>query len=127
MSSGIAITMHLDVTAAIAHFGDIEKNSINQIHSAVERASVNVRDQWRTNATATAGTHGKHYPKSIQYQMKSGFNHITGEIMPKGGPQSDMSFEFGSRNQPPHLDGQRSLDGRRGEIQRMINRAVWTG
>lgn len=127
MSAGISVTMHIDVTAAIAHFGDIEKNSIDAIHNAVEKSTIDVRDLWRENATITAGKHGKLYPKSIQYEMKSGFNHITGEIMPKGGPQSDMSFELGSRNQPPHLDGQRAFDTWRPEIQRRINRAVWTG
>lgn len=62
--------------------------------------------QWRANATATAGAHGVHYPGTIQATT----NGLVSEISPKSGQQHAMSFEEGSRNQPPHLDGQKAAD-----------------
>jgi len=69
----------------------------------------------KANAKRTAGDHGKHYPASITSEMHSGLglfgNTISGEYGPDvARPQGGMSFEFGSRNQPPHLDLARSAD-----------------
>lgn len=69
----------------------------------------------RANARVTARKHGKHYPRSITFEMTSGLglfgNTISGEYGPDiNRPQGGMSFEFGSRNQKPHLDLARSAD-----------------
>lgn len=70
-----------------------------------------IEDHWRANAEQTAGTHGKHYPKRIGSRLSPGFTTIEAEVGPiKPGPQADMSFEFGSVNQPPHLDGLRAAE-----------------
>lgn len=68
-------------------------------------------DDWRDIARGTAGAHGKHYPDAISSEPKLGLG-IAVEIGPESGmPQGGMGpgFEFGSRNQPPHLDGLRAL------------------
>lgn len=72
-------------------------------------------DLAKANAKRTAGSHGKHYPRSITSEMHSGLglfgNTISGEYGPDAArPQGGMSFEFGSRNQPPHLDLAKSAD-----------------
>lgn len=69
------------------------------------------KETWRSNAEATSGSHGKHYPKSITSQMHMGMV-VRGEVGPESGmKQGGMGpgFEFGSQNQPPHLDGARAL------------------
>lgn len=59
-------------------------------------------------ARESAGAHGKHYHKAITAEARSPFSW---EYGPDAGmPQGGMSFEFGSRNQPPHLDLARSAD-----------------
>jgi hypothetical protein len=59
-------------------------------------------------ARRTAGAHGKHYPKSFSAEA---ITPLSWEYGPNSGmPQGGMSFEFGSRNQPPHLDLARSAD-----------------
>ena len=73
------------------------------------------RDLAKVNAKRTAGRHGKHYPKAITAEMHTGLglfgNTISGEYGPDASrPQGGMSFEHGSRNQPPHLDLARSAD-----------------
>jgi len=73
----------------------------------VLQSSSDLRDGWKANAVATSGAHGKHYPNSIESHM---LTPLSAEIAPNPGkPQGGMSFEFGSRNQPPHLDGERAL------------------
>lgn len=62
----------------------------------------------RENARRTARSHGKHYPKSITSEMTG---LLRGEYGPDSArPQGGMSFEYGSRNQKPHLDLNRSAD-----------------
>ncbi len=86
----------------------------------VEETAIDLRDDWRKNATETAGRHGKHYPKSIRHRML-GFTAIEAEIGPtEGMKQAAMSFEYGSRNQPAHLDGQRALDENGPRLARRI-------
>lgn len=62
----------------------------------------------RANARRNSGTHGKHYPRSITAERKAlaQWEYGPDAAMPQGG----MSFEFGSRNQPPHLDLAKSAD-----------------
>lgn len=73
-------------------------------------------DEARALATRTAGSHGKHYPKSITSEMNRGRglfgNSISGEYGPDVNKlQGGMTgFETGSRNQPPHLDLAKSAD-----------------
>ena len=66
-------------------------------------------------ARESAGSHGKLYPRAFSAQMNRGgglFGNVySGEYGPdRGMPQGNMEFEFGSRNQPPHLDLNKSAD-----------------
>lgn len=62
----------------------------------------------KANARRTAGAHGKHYHRAFGYEM-TGLTE--GEYGPDSTmPQGGMSFEGGSRNQPPHHDLAKSLD-----------------
>jgi hypothetical protein len=82
-----------------------------------------IEETWKAEAEVTAGAHGKHYPKRIGSRMLAGFTTIQGEVGPiKPGPQADMSFEFGSVNQPPHLDGQRAAEAHEQGILRSFDR-----
>ena len=101
-------------------------NDINDpasLRSAVSEEGRAIRDSWREHATATSGAHGKHYPSSITYETKTvGPLVVQSVVGPESErPQGGMSFEFGSRNQPPHLSGQRAASEAEGRIEdRMI-------
>lgn len=83
------------------------------------------RDQWKANAAATAGVHGKHYPDSIDADLAYTTTSIAVEVGPNPAkPQGGMSFEFGSRNQPPHLDGARAFDVIEPRATAMIESAI---
>ena len=59
-------------------------------------------------AKESAGSHGRHYPRAFSVERVA---PLTDEYGPDSSkPQGDMSFEFGSRNQKPHLDLARSAD-----------------
>lgn len=69
----------------------------------------------KDGARRTAGAHGKHYHRAFTSQMNAGGglfgSTYSGEYGPEmGRPQGGMSFEFGSRNQKPHLDLAKSAD-----------------
>jgi hypothetical protein len=70
----------------------------------------------RDNAKRTAGQHGKLYHRAFSAEMRptfAGFGSATysGEYGPDiAKPQGGMSFEWGSRNQPPHQDLAKSAD-----------------
>jgi hypothetical protein len=58
-------------------------------------------------ARTTARRHGRHYPGRITAERAGVLSY---EYGPWGHPQGEMSFEWGSRNQPPHLDLNNSAD-----------------
>lgn len=83
-----------------------------------------IEAKWRDNATLTAGDHGKHYPKSIDHERLLGTD-IAFEIGPNPAKrQGGMSFEEGSVNQPPHLDGQHAADEVVPRIERRVDSAL---
>lgn len=76
--------------------------------AVLAEAGAELQKAWRDNAKLTAGKHGRWYPSSIKARPAG---PLAVEVGPTPGMrQGAMSFEFGSRNQPPHLDGQRALD-----------------
>lgn len=83
--------------------------------------------EWRSNAAETSGEHGKHYPSSITAELAFSVSSISVDVGPESSrPQGGMGrgFEFGSVNQPPHLDGLRALDGMQGRLDRMLDSAI---
>lgn len=63
----------------------------------------------KASAKRTAGAHGKHYHKAFGVEAHRGLGLFGNSISAEYGPnanmrQGGMSFERGSRNQPPHND-----------------------
>lgn len=118
----MSVSIETNGAAVVSELGRVGTRSLRRLRTVVPEAAVDLRDAWRENATETAGEHGKHYPKAIRYTMSGPFEAV---IAPDSGmPQGDMSFEFGSSNQPPHLDGQRALDSLARQIERRIESAL---
>lgn len=68
-------------------------------------AAKTLERKWRDNARESAGRHGVHYPKAITSEQMPARGEAWWQVGPESDrPQGDMSFEFGSRNQPPHWD-----------------------
>jgi hypothetical protein len=82
--------------------------------------------EWADIATVTAGAHGKHYPKSIDAELTFSTN-LSVEIGPNSAKkQGSMGrgFEFGSVNQPPHLDGLKAVTKMEPVVEVMARSAV---
>lgn len=78
------------------------------------RGALNIKNDWRTNARATARKHGRYYPGTVGYDFASyGPDLFMAIIGPdKGGTQGPLGaiLEYGSVKNPPHRDGGRALD-----------------
>lgn len=121
--SGISVSVN--ASAVIAELGKIDKHAFKAVVSIVEESAIDVRDEWKANAKESSGRHGSWYAHSIRYRMVPAFTSIVADIEPTPGyKQAGMSFEFGSRNQPPHLDGQRAIDRYAPLIARRIQAAM---
>lgn len=83
-----------------------------RVRAVVERGALNVKNDWRANATATAGRHARLYPSSISYDVRHYPGGAIAEIGPdKGRPQGPLGnlLEYGSSKNPPHMDGARAI------------------
>lgn len=97
-----------------------------QLYTIFEQAGNDFAKDWANNARATSGKHGRLYPNSIIAQSR-----ISTSIIIDVGPDSSkpqggmgMGFEFGSRNQPAHLDGATALAGAYARMNPALNAAV---
>lgn len=105
---------------------------VDVVRDGIRAGTVVAQDFARTSS----GTHGKHYPRAITSEMNRGGglfgNVISGEYGPDvNKKQGGMSFEGGSRNQPPHNDLAKSLDRIRpafhGEAAALPEKWFWPG
>lgn len=116
-----------EVYRLAADLSQIGAKSVPTARSAMLAAGKVVERAWRNNAVTTSGQHGKHYPNSISAELTFGVTAISVEVGPDSSmPQGSMGrgFEFGSRNQPPHLDGARALADNEGPIERAFDQAM---
>ncbi len=113
-----------ELAAALRDLDEMPDRVKLNAHTVVESYAEKLRNQWRDNARSTAGKHGKHYPRSITASSTSaGVGDVSWEVGPESAlPQGGMGpgFEYGSVNQPPHLDGARAAE----VIEPLFRRAV---
>ena len=111
---------------------EVRPKARNVVREGVKAGNVLARE----NAQRSAGEHGKWYPKAMTAEMTASLFGAAGLISGEYGPergrmQGEMSFEFGSRNQKPHLDLARSADVISGsfaqEIRHMLDDLFWPG
>jgi len=97
-----------------------------ELYTVYKAEGVAFAADWAANARETSGAHGKYYPDSIDSETRVAFG-IEVEIGPNSAKkQGSMGrgFEFGSVNQPPHLDGARALQTAERRLERAADLAV---
>lgn len=97
------------------------------LRAGMAQVGESVTDEWRRNAVETSGEHGKWYPDSIDSELVFDATGVSVDVGPNAAKkQGSMGagFEFGSINQPPHLDGLRAVDGSQQRIERMIDATI---
>lgn len=101
--------------------------AVPALRTTMAAAGVAFATEWASNARATSGEHGKHYPASIDSELAFDLGGVSVDVGPNSGkPQGSMGrgFEFGSVNQPPHLDGLRAMDSMGERAEKMVDAAI---
>ncbi|PJN24061.1 hypothetical protein [Kitasatospora sp. CB02891] len=108
--------MSADVTGLEALTADLARSAADvdrRAQQVVSKGALNIKNDWRANAAATAGRHARLYPMSIGYDLTAvpGIG-VSAEIGPDKskaqGPLGNL-LEFGSVKNAPHNDGGRAL------------------
>ena len=118
VSQGLRLAGHLD---------QIGFRTIPALRAAMSGVGEAFAKEWADNARETSGTHGKWYPDSIDSELAFSVTNVTVEAGPNTAKKQGKmgpGFEFGSENQPPHLDGLRALDGMQMRAERIIDATV---
>ena len=89
--------------------------AVKDMKACVRKAGIAGNKVAKDHATFTARSHGKHYPNAFSVDhgaaVAGGAAAFTAAYGPDASrPQGGMSFERGSRRQPPHLDLKLSAD-----------------
>lgn len=101
--------------------------AIPVLRTTMAAAGQALSNEWRDNARETSGAHGVHYPDSIDSELVFNLTGVSVDVGPNSAkPQGSMGrgFEFGSQNQPPHLDGLRAIDGFQQRAEKMVDAAI---
>jgi hypothetical protein len=97
-----------ELLALVEYLDNAGHQAAEKTYPVVKRHAEELRDAWRESAKDTAGAHGKHYPRSITAEQIPRADAVEWEVGPENRrTQGSMGrgFEYGSVNQPPHLDG----------------------
>lgn len=106
-----------------ADLSGVGAKSVPALRGGMSQAGKVVERAWRNNAIQTSGEHGKHYPDSIDSELVFNLTGVSVDVGPNAAKkQGSMGkgFEFGSVNQPPHLDGARALSDNEAAVERVI-------
>lgn len=106
---------------------EVGAKAIPALRATMAQAGTALAAEWASNARETSGAHGIHYPDSIDSELVFDLGGVSVDVGPNAAKkQGSMGkgFEFGSQNQPPHLDGLRALDGYQMRAERMVDAAI---
>lgn len=120
------MTADFDASDLIALEQDLREAPLRvqrKLPPVVDHGALNIKNDWRDSATQTAGTHGKHYPRSIDYESA----WVSGGYEAEIGPRTDRTqghmgtgFEYGSVNQPPHMDGNKAAEAEAPRFEKAV-------
>lgn len=83
-------------------FGEVPERVMDALLDEAQAAAKDGKQAWRQHAKRTSGRHGKRYPSSLRTRTDSGVDWVASEVWSVN--PAVRGYEFGSRNQPPHLD-----------------------
>ncbi|MBG0828553.1 hypothetical protein HS041_12315 [Planomonospora sp. ID67723] len=113
-----------ELYSLIGVFENAKQDAARRTYPVVKEHAQALRDQWRDNARQSAGRHGRHYPRAITAEQMASSADIEWEVGPESRlPQGGMGrgFEFGSVNQPPHLDGMQAANAQEPKLLKALD------
>lgn len=121
------MSVHFDssqIKVLAAELGRIPNRATRLVADVVQDTAKRGNTLAKTYARQSAGAHGKLYHRAFSAES-SGLLGLTWVYGPDASmPQGGMSFERGSRNQPPHMDLARSADVIAPSFRRGVSRAI---
>lgn len=106
----------------VQHFVEVVDRIDDELDKAARDTAREGNRTAQRFAIRSSGVHGKHYPRAFTVERRGIADFIYG---PEAGmPQGGMSFENGSRNQPPHRDLARSADTLGPKFVRRVGKAI---
>lgn len=109
MTADIIVHGLAKVTTKLHHAA---AGAVTGVRAVTEEASIELTALWRAKARITAGKHGKLYPSTIGATEVPRFGAVVFRIEPdQNKRQGGMGrgFEYGSVNQPPHMDAHKAV------------------
>lgn len=116
------ITVVHTIDRLAADLAKIPAKVARELPPVVRRAADDGNDAAKAFAKESAGSHGKHYHKAFSVERLGPLEYEYGPDASK--PQGGMSFEGGSRNQPPHNDLAKSADTLAEDLSGRVNQAM---
>lgn len=117
-----------EIRALAADLTTVGPKMVKPVLGVLDDLGAATVSEWASNARATSGEHGKHYPDSITHTARGTFGgNLEVEVGPDAGrKQGRMArgFEFGSVNQPPHLDGSKAMDAMEPRVDRALDSTI---
>jgi hypothetical protein len=100
-----------EIYGLAADFGKASGKVAAGLYTVYKESGEAFAHDWADNARESAGVHGKYYPDSIDSETRVALGIMVETGPNKSRKQGGMGrgFEFGSQNQPAHLDGARAL------------------
>jgi hypothetical protein len=92
------------------------------VSALTKKAGDEHANAWRANARRTSGSHGKLYPRTIRNHFTDGPGFAESET--GSSSPAARGYEFGSRNQQPHLDGTKAFDKASADFIRAGEQAI---
>ena len=118
--------MQIDASELDALAADFEKatdKAEKEIEKVIEKAAVNIKKDWRSNARATSGRHARLYPYSITYDKRGALEFEIGPNRVRQGKLAPI-LEDGSVNNPPHHNGKRAADKEEPKLIKYLEKIV---
>ena len=115
-----------EIFALAADLSSVGPKMVRPMRGLFDEMGERTAQAWSDIASGTAGKHGKWYPASIDHELVFSMG-IEVEFGPnKAKKQGSMGrgFEFGSENQPPHLDGLKAVDKMAPLVERLASSTV---
>ena len=114
-----------EIMGLAADFGKASAGVTRAAAAAFKAEGDTFAKEWQANARTTAGSHAKHYPKTITSEMKLSTNIIidTGPLA-EGQGLLGRILEFGSATSGAHLDGARALPAAEKRLERSADAQI---
>lgn len=108
-------------------FGKASAKVASALYTVYKESGDAFAADWRANAVSTSGRTGHEYPPTIDSETKVSWGiHVTTGPNPNLGRPAlaGRGYEFGSRNQPAHLDGLHAMPLAERRLERAADAAI---